>query len=237
MQTQNPLVPHTPYHITQTTNAPEIRTEAEVVHNVEEGAADKVIHNGLADPEEKSITTLHPKQQTTTHHKLKDDALHQVQGDVTGGAVKRELPTLSKTYSADAVLLSKSFGDMKVSEEPPTSALQDEYYSVAMTHDIDDDPLDLNEDVYVDSFVRGMVVPPERCGEKRRSLDEVSCRDEEGDDDVAVGHGGVRYYRFGRGGILPGYPTQEGMSKLIIDRMVDDQLRLAGGKSFRCLLS
>ena len=38
------------------------------------------------------------------------------------------------------------------------------------------------------------------------------------------------------GGILPGYPTEEGMHKLIFDRMVDDELRLAGGKFFRCYL-
>lgn len=197
-----------------------------------------------------SATYPSTKQQTT--HKLKD-ALHQVQGDVTTG--KRELPTLSPD-----VLLSESFGDMKISDKPTTlpSALQDEYYSFAMAHDIDDDPLDLSEVVYVDSF--GMVVP-ERFGEKM----SPEVRDFEGDytsdrtrggyvpgdgstavdrsyeeGDVAVGHGGVTYNRFGRGGILPGYLTQEGLGMLINDRMVDDQLRLAGGKSsvaYKFLLS
>ena len=176
--------------------------------------------------------TPHPKQQTS--HKLKD----QIQGDVT--TVKRELPTLSKT-SPD-ILPSESFGDLKISDKPTTlpSALQDEYYSFAMAHSIDDDPLDLSEVVYADSF--GMVTP-EQGGEKR----SLEVKDIEGDHeskgdrstavdrsyeerDVVVGHGGVTYNRFGRGGILPGYPTQMGMSKLIIDRMVDDQLRLAGGK-------
>ena len=135
---------------------------------------------------------------------------------------------------------------MKISDKPTTlpSSLQDEYYSFAMAHDIDDDPLDLSEVAYVDSF--GIIVP-ERCGEKR----SLEVRDFEGDyasdrarvsgegsaavdrsyeeGDVAVGYGGVTYNRFGRGGILPGYLTEEGMSKLIIDRMKDDQLRLAGG--------
>lgn len=188
--------------------------------------------------------TPHPEQQTTL--KLKD-ALHQVQGEFT--TVKRELPTLSKT-TPDVVPL-KSFGDMKLSDKPTTlpSALQNEYYSFSMFHDIDDDPLDLSEVVYVDSFE---MVVPERCEEKR----SLEIRDFEGDhagnrargeyvpgdgstavdrsyeeDDVAVGHGGVTYNRFGREGILPGYPTQEGMSKLIIDRMMDDQLGFAEGKS------
>lgn len=119
---------------------------------------------------------------------------------------------------------------------------------MARDSDLDDDPLDLNEVVYVDSV---RMVVPERCGEKRslevRDFERdyasdkarggyvpgdgstaVDRSNEEGD--VVVGHGGVTYNRFGRGGILPGYPTQEGMCKLIIDRMVDDQLRLAGGK-------
>ena len=184
-------------------------------------------------------STPHAKQQTTFKQK---DALHQIQEEVN--TVKRELPILSRT-SPDVV------GDMKVSDKPttPPSALQDEYYSFAMAHDIDDDPLDLSEFVYVDSF--GMVVR-ERCGEKRplevRNFEGNHASDREGggyvlgdgftavdrsyeESDVAVEHGGVTYNRFGRGGILPGYPTQEGMSKLIIDRMMDDQFRLAAGKS------
>lgn len=112
---------------------------------------------------------------------------------------------------------------------------------------MDVDPLDLNEVVYVDSLQVGMMVVPERCGEKR-SLEvrdflgdfasdrarggyvpgDVDGSYEEGN--VAIGHGGVTYNRFGRGGILPGYP----MSKLIVDRMMDD--RLAEGRSSVCLL-
>ena len=38
----------------------------------------------------------------------------------------------------------------------------------------------------------------------------------------------IIFHRFGCI-ILPGYPTQEGISKLIIDKMMDDQLRLGGG--------
>lgn len=139
---------------------------------------------------------------------------------------------------------------MKISDKPTTLpiALQDEYYSFAMAPDIDDDPLDLSEAVHMDSF--GMVVP-ERGGEKR-SIEVIDIERDYASDrarggympgdgsttvdrsyeegDVVVGHGGVTYNRFGDGGILPGYPTQEGMSKLIIDRMMDDQLRLAEGK-------
>ena len=184
------------------------------------------------------LSTPYPNQQTTP--KLKD-ALHLVQDEV-----KRGLP-INLKISPDVVPL-ESF-DMKISDTPTPlpSALQDEYYSFAMADDLDDDPLDLSEVVYVDSF--GM----ERCGEKRsfelkdfkgdhtsnQARGEFVLEDrsmavdrsyEEGD--VAVGHGGVTYHRFGRGGILPGYPTQEGMSKLIIDRMMDDQLRFSGGTVF-----
>ena len=189
-------------------------------------------------------STPQPKKQTT--HNLRD-ALHQVQGDVT--TVKQELPTLSKT-SPDLVLL-ESFGGMKISDKPTTlpSSLQDEYYSFAMAHDIDDDPLDLSEDSF------GAVVP-EHCGEKRsfefRDFERDRASDRArggyvpgdgytavdrsyGESHEVVGHGGVPYYRFGSGGLLPGYPSQEGMSKLIIDRMMDDQLRIAGGKSSVCL--
>ena len=146
---------------------------------------------------------------------------------------------------------------MKISDNPTTlpSALQDEYYSLAMAFDsdLDDDPLDLNE-VYVETV--GMVVP-ELCGEKRSlevrdfERDYASSRarggyvpgdgstavDQSKEGDTVLGHGGVTYKRLGRGDILPGYPTQEGMCKLIIDRMVDDQLRLAGGKSSLPLLN
>jgi hypothetical protein len=76
----------------------------------------------------------HPSTKQQTTHKLKD-ALHLVQGDVT--TVKRELPTTSPD-----VLLSESFGDMKITDKPTTllSASQDEYHFFAMAHDIDDDP-------------------------------------------------------------------------------------------------
>ena len=180
-------------------------------------------------------STPHPKQHTA--HKLKD----AVQSDVTTD--KRELPTFSKTSPEE------SFGDMQISDKLITipSAVQDEYYSLAKTHNIVHDPLDLSDVIYVDSF--GMVVP-KQCGEQRSS----GVRDIEGDHsndrarggyvpgdgatamgrsyeegDVAVGYGGVTYHRHGRRGILPGYPTQEGLSKLIIDRMMDDQFRLDGG--------
>ncbi|PPQ72432.1 hypothetical protein CVT24_003127 [Panaeolus cyanescens] len=52
-----------------------------------------------------------------------------------------------------------------------------------------------------------------------------------GEGDIAVGHGGVSFYRFGvKGtadseGILPGYPTPAGMSKLVSDRMKEDRAR------------
>ena len=148
------------------------------------------------------------------------------------------------------MLLSESFGDMKTSDKSNAtlpSALQDEYYcSFPMARDTDDDSLDFSH-VYVDSF--GMVVP-ERCNEEFEVIDFERDRasdrarggyvpgdgsstavDRSYEGDVVVGHGGVTYNRFGRGGVLPGYPTQEGMSKLIIDRMVHDQLIVAGGKS------
>ena len=142
---------------------------------------------------------------------------------------------------------------MEISDKPTTlpRALQDEYNrSFATAHDIDasDDPLDFS-DVCVDSESSGRVVPVycdlflygvgdyerDRASDRARggyvpgdgstAVDRRSC--EEGD--VVVGHGGVTYNRFGHGGVLPGYPTQEGMTKLIIDRMVYDQLRLAEG--------
>lgn len=191
-------------------------------------------------------STSQPTQQTTHNF---TDGFHPVQGDVT--TVKQQLPTLSKT-STDIVPL-ESFGGMKVSDKPTTlpvpSSFRDEY-SFAMAHDIDDDPLDLSEDFF------GVVVP-EHCGEKK----SFEFRDFERDraSDIArggyvpgdgctavyrsyegdgVGHGGGTYHRFGRasGGLSPGYPTQEGMSKLIIDRMKDDQFRIVGGKSPVCLL-
>ncbi|KAF9039838.1 hypothetical protein BJ165DRAFT_342012 [Panaeolus papilionaceus] len=52
-----------------------------------------------------------------------------------------------------------------------------------------------------------------------------------GEGDVAVGHGGVSFYRFGiegsadGKGVLPGYPTPAGMSTLISDRMKADRAR------------
>ncbi|KIM37729.1 hypothetical protein M413DRAFT_30661 [Hebeloma cylindrosporum] len=50
-------------------------------------------------------------------------------------------------------------------------------------------------------------------------------------EDIGVGYGGVEYYLKGRGGILPGYPTPEGMRKLVSERMKDDRLREAGGEN------
>ena len=44
-----------------------------------------------------------------------------------------------------------------------------------------------------------------------------------------VGYGGVEYHLKGHGGILPGFPTPEGMVKLLSERMEDDRLRAAGG--------
>ena len=50
-----------------------------------------------------------------------------------------------------------------------------------------------------------------------------------GGEEIGVGYGGVEYYLKGHGGILPGYPTPEGMRKLLSERMKDDRLRAAGG--------
>jgi len=50
-----------------------------------------------------------------------------------------------------------------------------------------------------------------------------------GEGDIGVGYGGVEYYLTGQGGILPGYPTEEGVKKLLSERMKDDRLRAAGG--------
>lgn len=50
-----------------------------------------------------------------------------------------------------------------------------------------------------------------------------------GGEEIGVGHGGVEYYLKGHSGILPGYPTPEGMRRLISERMKDDLFRAAGG--------
>lgn len=141
---------------------------------------------------------------------------------------------------------------MTISGEPTTlpSAIQDECYRSTMAHNMDDDPLYLGWVVYEDEVpfedVSGMDVPG-RHGEKMSSeaRDRASDRARGGyvpgdgskpvvrgygEGDVAVGHGGVTYNCSGHGSVLSGYPTQEGMGKLIFDRMMYDQLRLAGGK-------
>lgn len=53
-----------------------------------------------------------------------------------------------------------------------------------------------------------------------------------GGEEIGVGYGGVEYYLKGHGGILPGYPTPEGIRKLISERMKDDRLRAVGGVFF-----
>ncbi|PPQ91105.1 hypothetical protein CVT25_013143 [Psilocybe cyanescens] len=57
---------------------------------------------------------------------------------------------------------------------------------------------------------------------------DSSARAKNASPDVLYGHGGVGYYRQGKDGILPGYPTAEGMNKLISDRLKDDHLRATG---------
>ena len=127
---------------------------------------------------------------------------------------------------------------MKISGKPTKipSSLQDEYCRSAISRDsdMDNDFLDFSSEVagseeeipFMD--VSGMVVP----GRRYVSGDGSGKPPEEGygEGDVGVGHGGVTYNRFGNGGVLPGYPTQEGMAKLILDRMMDDETRLAQGK-------
>uniref|UniRef100_A0A8H7XIC9 Uncharacterized protein n=1 Tax=Psilocybe cubensis TaxID=181762 RepID=A0A8H7XIC9_PSICU len=49
--------------------------------------------------------------------------------------------------------------------------------------------------------------------------------------EVLYGYGGVGYYKQGGEGILPGYPTPEGMNKLISDRLKDDHLRATAGSN------
>jgi integrin beta 8 len=63
-------------------------------------------------------------------------------------------------------------------------------------------------------------IPGEGSKAARRTL---------GGKEIGVGHGGVEYHLKGHGGILPGYPTPEGMRKLIFERMKDDRLRAVGG--------
>lgn len=48
---------------------------------------------------------------------------------------------------------------------------------------------------------------------------------------TAVGLGGVEFYREGKGGVLPGFPTAGGMGVLIADRVNDDRLRSEAGES------
>ena len=57
------------------------------------------------------------------------------------------------------------------------------------------------------------------------------------DEGTAVGLGGVEFYRDGKEGVLPGFPTAGGMGVLIADRVNDDRLRSEAGEltSSTCL--
>ncbi len=50
------------------------------------------------------------------------------------------------------------------------------------------------------------------------------------DDGTAAGLGGVEFYRDGKEGVLPGFPTAGGMGILIADRVNDDRLRSEAGE-------
>lgn len=63
-------------------------------------------------------------------------------------------------------------------------------------------------------------IPADGSKAARRSL---------GAEEIGFVYGGVEYYIKGHDGILPGYPTPEGMRRLISERMKDDCLRVAGG--------
>ena len=133
---------------------------------------------------------------------------------------------------------------MEISGNPTTlpSALQDKYYPFAMTDDTDD-PSDLSHE-YEAPFVdiSKMIIPGRQGEEEARDRASDCARGGYipgdgsepvdrgyGEGDVAVGYGGVTYNRSGRGDVLPGYPTPEGIAKLVFDRMVDDEIRLTGG--------
>ena len=187
-------------------------------------------------PQESSsngTTTAHLERPT---YKLKD-ALRKVQGDTTAIVRQKKPPTL--THAKD-VPLSESIGN-KISGEPSTTLpefLQNEYFRSAMSDDED-------QVAFSDGASRmgwrgefeAEAEVADRDGASDRARGGYVPEDGfipvgYGEDDIAVGHGGVTFHRSGRGDILPGYPTQEGMMKLIIDRMMDDQLRSAGSNNF-----
>lgn len=191
---------------------------------------------GYSSPslEESNSTTSQSKQQQSTQ-KSKDAG----QDDVTTGVEPLTFPKVSS--ADDSGLLSEHFDNMKISGKPTTlpKFLQDEYYrSSAM---VQDDPQNLAEDSPFAVEARILSTRELEMSSKVGAGDyrartpgdgseTADLEEEDGDDDVTVGYGGVTYYRSGRGDILPGYPTPEGMRKLISDRMMDDQLRLATGK-------
>ncbi|KAF8957164.1 hypothetical protein BDZ97DRAFT_118147 [Flammula alnicola] len=180
--------------------------------------------------------------------RAKNSKSQPVSGDAsvnTGLNAAQSQPSQVNPHSQD---LPQSMEGMQISGAPTPlpKALQNEYYR-AGEYDLYGDKLDTNQFSYDDdiSWESGVFAPdvplgPDGVNERDRASDHAragytpsdgcrATRHSLGEGDIAVGYGGVQYNVAGKDGILPGYPTREGMAKLISDRIRDDHLRAAGG--------